>query len=105
MKVYEAPDGTRWGVEVTLPGSSNALVYFHHPDGRTARRDRYAWYIGHGPEARSVTARLSPEKVLAALTDEDIARLFRRSMPISRADIPGRERINPAVASVRNSED
>ncbi|HVE77467.1 MAG TPA: hypothetical protein VNA89_01325 [Gemmatimonadaceae bacterium] len=82
MKVYVSPDGTRWGVAVRSPGSSNAMVVFYHPNGQTARLDRYNWYITHGPEARSVTARLSPAKVLDQLDDRQLARLFRRSMPI-----------------------
>ena len=86
MKSYRSPDGVVWGVDVTLPGSSNAMVTFRHPNGQSARLDRYNWFISNGPEARSVTSRLNPEKVLEALTDQDIARLFRRSMPISRPD-------------------
>ena len=82
MKDFHAPDGVHWKVEVSSPGASNAMVIFHHPDGRTARRDRYAWYITTGPEARSVTARLSPPAVLESLGERDIARLFRRSMPV-----------------------
>ena len=73
-------------VDVDLPGSSNAMVIFRHPDGRTARLDRYNWYLSHGPEARSVTSHLSREKVMEALTDDELARLYRRSMRISRPD-------------------
>lgn len=86
MKGYHAPDGTFWGIDVDLPGSSNAMVIFRHPNGQSSRLDRYAWYISRGPEARSVTARLSKEKVLESLDDRDVARLFRRSFPISRPD-------------------
>jgi len=86
FKPFNAPDGTLWGVEVSNPGSSNAMVLFHHPDGRTARKDRYAWYISTGPEARSVTGRLDPKKVFDSLEDRDLARLFRRSMLVSRAE-------------------
>jgi hypothetical protein len=85
---FESPDGIRWGVEVALPGSSNAMVIFHHPDGRTARKDRYNWYIADTPEARNVTARLRPEAVLDSLTEPQLALLFRRSMLISAADSP-----------------
>ena len=89
-RAFEAPDGVRWRVEVpdSLTGASNAMVVFHHPDGRTARKDRYAWYIANTPEARSVTSRLDAEAVLKALSDQDLARLFRRSMLISAADNP-----------------
>ncbi|PYP66337.1 MAG: hypothetical protein DMD26_08200 [Gemmatimonadetes bacterium] len=62
------------------------MVIFRHPNGNSARLDRYNWFISNGPEARSVTARLSPKKVLEGLSEIDLARLFRRSMPISRPD-------------------
>ncbi len=80
---YVAPDGARWGVEVRAPGSSNVMVVFHHPDARTSRLNRYAWHEWAGAEARDVTARLKPRKVLESLTDDDLAMLFRRSMPVS----------------------
>ena len=83
MKAFRSPDGTNWGVEVQTPGASNAMVVFHHPNGRTASRDRYAWYLASGPEANNVTGRLTPKTVLDSLSDRDVARLFRRSMPIS----------------------
>lgn len=86
MKSYRAPDGTFWGVDVDLPGASNAMVIFRHPNRVSSRLDRYAWFLSHGPEARSVTARLSKDKVLESLDDRDVARLFRRSFPISRPD-------------------
>jgi hypothetical protein len=86
MKTHTAPDGTVWGVDVQAPGSSNAMIVFRHPDGRTSRLDRYNWIINNGPEARSVTSRLSPDKVLDSLDAGTITRLFQRSMPISRQD-------------------
>lgn len=95
MRFFDAPDGTRYGVTVSNPGASNAIVVFRHPDGNAASRDRYAWYINHGPEARSVTARMKKEQVLDALADADLARLFRRSMPVTT----GRPGYNQAVAS------
>jgi hypothetical protein len=85
-RTFRSPDGVLWVVDVDLPGSSNAMVIFRHPSGNSGRMDRYAWYISSGPEARSVTSRLSRKDVMKALTDEDIARLFRRSMRISRPD-------------------
>jgi hypothetical protein len=75
---FRAPDGRPWRVEVTNPGSSNALVLFRHPDA-TTHLDRYAWYIARGPEARNVTGRLDPASVLAALGERDLQRLFRSS--------------------------
>jgi len=80
---FTSPDGTSWKVEIQSPGSSNAMVVFRHPDGRTTRLDRYSWYITRGAEAHDVTARLDRRTVLDALGDADIQRLFRRSMPIS----------------------
>ena len=88
LRLYESPDGTHWGAEVSNPGASNALVTFHHPIGRTAGLDRYGWYISRGPEAKSVTATLDPKAVLDSISDEELAKLFRRSMPVSRARTP-----------------
>ena len=86
MKPWRAPDGTQWVVDVVLPGSSNAMVMFYHPGGKTARLDRYNWYISNGPEARSVTSRLSEKKLLDSLSEDTLAQLFRRSMKVSRPD-------------------
>ena len=86
MKTWRSPDGITWVIDVDLPGSSNALVFFRHPDGESSRLDRYNWYISNGPEARSVTSRLSKAKVLESLDDSEIAALYRRSMRISRPD-------------------
>jgi hypothetical protein len=94
MKTWRSPDGIDWVVDVDLPGSSNAMVTFRHPDGASARLDRYNWYLSNGPEARSVTSHLSKSKVLESLDDQAIARLYRRSMRISRPDP-----LLPAVAS------
>ena|SRR5215210_389166 len=97
MKVFRSPDGVDWGVEVRSPGSTNAMVVFRHPDGQTSGMHRYAWYITDGPQTHNVTARLSPKDVLDALTDRDLARLFRRSMPVSAGHTPGNEQSNRAV--------
>lgn len=91
MRTWLAPDGTTWVVDVDLTGSSNAMVLFYHPGGTNTRLDRYAWYISNGPEARSVTSRLLRAKILDSLSSDDLARLYRRSMRISRPDpIAGR---------------
>lgn len=82
MQSFVTPDGTRWGVQVEVPGASNALVVFHHPDGRTSRKDRYAWINWHGPEASNVRANLTPAMVLGTLDAAAMAALFRRSMLI-----------------------
>jgi len=88
MRSYESPDGTLWKVDVRIPGSSNAMVVFRHPDGRTARNDRYNWYLATAREAKSLTEHLDSKSILATLTSEQLALLFRRSMLISAADSP-----------------
>ncbi|MEO8334554.1 MAG: hypothetical protein ABI664_06255 [bacterium] len=85
-KSITTPDGIIWKVDVQSPGSSNAMIMFRHPDGRTSRLDRYNWIITQGPESRSVTSRLETDKVLDSLDQTEIARLFARSMPVSRPD-------------------
>jgi hypothetical protein len=80
---FRAPDGTVWGVEITLPGSSNAMILFRHPDGGSSRKDRYNWVLSTGPEARSVTSRLEPARVLEGLDQDEIGVLFRRSMKVT----------------------
>ena len=82
IKPFRAADGTNWGVEVELPTFSKSMIVFHHPDGSTSRKDRYAWYEWHGPEANDPQAKVSADKVRAALNDRVIAELFKRSMPI-----------------------
>jgi hypothetical protein len=59
------------------------MIVFHHPGAKTARLDRYAWEIWNGPESRSVTSRVSAERIMQTLTDEKLRVLFRRSMPVS----------------------
>ena len=86
MATYRSTDGTVWRVKVSNVGASNAIVLFQHPDGETTRKDRYNWYLSRGPEAKSVTGRLDPTKVAAALTGEEVEALFRRSMSVSRRD-------------------
>jgi hypothetical protein len=83
IRPFRGPDGTNWGVEVQVPGASNAMIVFHHPGGKTARLDRYAWDIWTGPESRSVTSRVAPERVMQSLTDEKLSLLLRRSMLVS----------------------
>jgi hypothetical protein len=83
IRPYAGPDGTSWGVEVESPSSSNAVVVFHHPNGQTARLDRYAWYQEAGTKANDVTSRLNTTDVLDRLKDQDLRLLFRRSMPIN----------------------
>ncbi len=85
-KVHTSPDGTKWGVSIQAPSSSNSMIVFRHPDGGSSRLDRYNWVLNRGPESRSVTARLVPDEVLTQLDDAEITRLFQRSMPVSRPD-------------------
>lgn len=95
IREFNGPDGTKWRVEVKVPGSSNAMVVFHHPGGRTARLDRYSWHQWHGPESRSVTGSLKKDAVMKVLTPPALSLLFRRSMPISAGQTPLTE-INPS---------
>jgi hypothetical protein len=86
MLTFRAPDGTNYSVDVASPASSNAIVYFRHPDGRNVRLDRYSWYLAQGPEALNVMSTLDPKRVEATLDQPALARLFRRSMPVWRPD-------------------
>lgn len=92
MKPFRTADGTEWGVEVQLPTFSNSLIVFHHPDGRSSRRDRYAWYDWRGPESNDPGAKVSAEKVMGALNEQVLTDLFKRSMPIGF----GRPAFSPA---------
>ena len=80
---FRSPDGIPWTVTARAPGASNVMIVFLHPDRSTTARDRYAWWVSAGPEARDVTARLSAAAVLAGLSEADLQALFVRSMPIS----------------------
>jgi hypothetical protein len=83
LREFKGSDGTRWGVDVRMPTASNAMIVFRHPGGDSSGRNRYAWHQWHGPEARSVTSRVSPDAVMKTLSDDVLSLLFRRSMPIS----------------------
>src|SRR4051812_34373914 len=87
-KSFRDPDGISWRVEVRAPAASNAMIVFRYPNAGTSRYDRYSWLQADGAGARDVTSRLDKKQVLASLTDEKLALLFRRSMPISTA-LPG----------------
>ena len=86
MRVWQSPEGINWVIDVDLPGSSNAMVIFRHPGAANGRLDRYTWFISNGPEARSVTSRLSKDKIIEGLSDAELSRLYRRAMSISRPD-------------------
>ncbi len=96
---FRAPDGTQWIVHIRSPSASHAMVVFTHPSNATSRIDRYAWYQYGGPEARDVSGRLSPRQVMDALTADDVAHLFRVSMPITthRAMDRGFTGVDPAA--------
>lgn len=81
MKTYRSPEGTTWTVDVESPSHSSALVVFVHP-APTGRHNRYAWVNAKGPQANDPRARLDPKIVLDGLADRDLARLFRRSVPV-----------------------
>lgn len=83
MIAFRGPDGTMWGVEVRMPSHSSAMLIFHHPTGETARLNRYAWVNARTPEAQDPRAVLAAAAVERALDDRALARVFRRSMPIS----------------------
>jgi hypothetical protein len=87
-RVFKGADGTPWGVDVRMPTASNAMVVFRHPGGDSSGLNRYAWHQWHGPEARSVTSRVSSDTVMKTLSDDVLSLLFRRSMPISAGTDP-----------------
>lgn len=84
MRAFRAPDGTTWGLDVQLPTASKALVVFHHPDGRSARKDRYAWLEWHGPEAMNVRATVPADRMRDSITEPQATALFQQSMPVDR---------------------
>jgi hypothetical protein len=83
LRLFKGEDGTNWGVDVRMPTASNAMIVFRHPGADSSGRNRYAWHQWHGPEARSVTSRVSPDAVMKTLSNDVLSLLFRRSMPIS----------------------
>jgi hypothetical protein len=88
---FTGPDGTAWRVDVRNPGASNAHLFFVHPDPRRTRENRYAHVLWRGAESLNTSGRLDPVSVLDSLSDEQIAGLFRRSMPVAgRPTIEGR---------------
>ena len=57
------------------------MLVYQHPDGQSSKLDRYAWI--NSEKTTDPRERLGAKSVMDALTDADIARLFRRSMMIS----------------------
>jgi hypothetical protein len=81
MRQYQSPDGINWKVVVQLPSHSSAMLVYQHPDGQTSKLDRYAWI--NSMQVTDPRERLSAKDVMERLTDDHIARLFRRSMMVS----------------------
>lgn len=81
MREYQSPDGIRWSVVVKLPSHSSAMLIYQHPDGQSSKLDRYAWI--NSATTTDPRDRLTAKDVMERLTDQDIARLFRRSMMVS----------------------
>lgn len=81
MRQYQSPDGLTWQVLVQLPSHSSAMLVYQHPDGQSSKLDRYAWI--NSAITTDPRERLSAKSVMDALSDDDIARLFRRSMMVS----------------------
>jgi hypothetical protein len=57
------------------------MLVFQHPNGRSSALDRYAWI--NSPKPNDPGEQLSAKAVMESLSDEDLARLFRRSMMVS----------------------
>ena len=81
MREYRSPDGLTWKVLVQLPSHSGAMLVYQHSDGQSSKLDRYAWI--NSEKTTDPRERLTSKAVLDALTDADLARLFRRSMMVS----------------------
>ena len=75
---YQSPDGLTWNVLVKLPSHSSAMLVYQHP---VSKLDRYAWI--NSIQTTDPRERLSAEELMKRLTDDDVARLFRRSMMVS----------------------
>jgi hypothetical protein len=81
MREYRSPDGLTWKVAVQLPSHSGAMLVFQHQDGRSSALDRYAWI--NSALTTVPRERLSAKDLMERLSDDDLARLFRRSMMVS----------------------
>ena len=75
---FQTPDGINWKVFVKLPSHSSAMLVYQHP---VSKLDRYAWI--NSANTTDPRERLTAEDVMKTLSDEEIARLFRRSMMVS----------------------
>lgn len=82
MRPFVAPDGATWNIDVRLPSHSGAMLIFQHAGGQGVARDRYAWI--NSERTTDPRQRLVSKNVLESLDDEQVARLFRRSMEVKR---------------------
>jgi hypothetical protein len=57
------------------------MLVFQHPDGESSKLDRYAWI--NSMQTTDPRERLSAKDVMERLSDDQVARLFRRSMMVS----------------------
>ena len=85
VRDWTAPDGTRYTVEVTLPGTSSALIIFHRDN---QHEDRYATWQATDRSARAVSARLDAKEVLAQLSEKALRALHLRSAVRSAGATP-----------------
>ena len=57
------------------------MLVYQHPDGQSSKLDRYAWI--NSATTTDPRESLTSKDVMDRLTDEEVARLFRRSMMVS----------------------
>lgn len=81
MREYRSADGLTWRVLVQLPSHSGAMLVYQHPNGKSSALDRYAWI--NSTDTTDPRERLSAKSVMESLSDDEITRLFRRSMMVS----------------------
>ena len=84
MRPFHAPDGATWNIDVKLPSHSGAMLVFQHAAGQGTALDRYAWVNAAAGATADPRERLVSTKILEGLSDEQVARLFRRSMEVKR---------------------
>lgn len=82
MRSFHAADGNTWNIDVKLPSHSSAMVVFQHADGQSAAGDRYAWINAPVAVTSDPRERLKAGSLLDAMTEADIAKLYRRSMRV-----------------------
>lgn len=82
MRSFHAADGSTWHVDVKLPSHSSALMTFQHAQGQAAAGDRYAWINAPAAVTSDPRARLDARTLLESISDGELARLYRRSMPV-----------------------